>query len=74
MAPIAVSSLVDQDPISLLKQGLNGNSTHTNDNVDVKEDYAGDYRFAPIEEAQVSRAMIKRYVLTIIARIRRTDG
>ena len=27
---------------------------------DVKEDYAGDYRFAPIEEAQVSRAMIKR--------------
>ncbi|KAA1469853.1 Thi4-domain-containing protein [Dentipellis sp. KUC8613] len=29
--------------------------------VDVLEDYDGKYRFAPIEEAQVSRAMIKRY-------------
>ncbi|KAF9221569.1 Thi4-domain-containing protein [Gyrodon lividus] len=28
---------------------------------DVCEDYGGNYRFAPIEEAQVSRAMIKRY-------------
>ena len=28
--------------------------------VDVQEDYHGQYRFAPIEEAQVSRAMIKR--------------
>lgn len=27
---------------------------------DVLEDYEGEYRFAPIEEAQVSRAMIKR--------------
>lgn len=27
---------------------------------DVNEDYQGNYRFAPIEEAQVSRAMIKR--------------
>jgi thiamine thiazole synthase len=27
---------------------------------DVCEDYEGNYRFAPIEEAQVSRAMIKR--------------
>ena len=27
---------------------------------DVQEDYHGEYRFAPIEEAQVSRAMIKR--------------
>jgi thiamine thiazole synthase len=25
------------------------------------EDYQGNYQFAPIEEAQVSRAMIKRY-------------
>lgn len=29
---------------------------------DVAENYDGDYRFAPIEEAQVSRAMIKRCV------------
>ncbi len=28
----------------------------------VLEDYEGSYRFAPIEEAQVSRAMIKRRV------------
>jgi hypothetical protein len=28
--------------------------------ISVKEDYEGDYRFAPIEEAQVSRAMISR--------------
>lgn len=28
---------------------------------DVSENYEGQYRFAPIEEAQVSRAMIKRY-------------
>jgi len=28
---------------------------------EVAENYDGDYRFAPVEEAQVSRAMIKRY-------------
>ncbi len=28
----------------------------------VLEDYEGNYRFAPIEEAQVARAMIKRLV------------
>jgi hypothetical protein len=28
----------------------------------VLEDYEGNYRFAPIEEAQVARAMIKRSV------------
>lgn len=27
---------------------------------EVRESYTGDYQFAPIEEAQVSRAMIKR--------------
>lgn len=31
---------------------------------DVCEDYEGNYRFAPIEEAQVSRAMIKRLELS----------
>lgn len=42
------------------------NLTKKNDSVvqttqyDVCEDYEGNYRFAPIEEAQVSRAMIKR--------------
>ncbi|KAF8895498.1 thiazole biosynthetic enzyme [Infundibulicybe gibba] len=35
---------------------------------DVAEDYEGGYRFAPIEEAQVSRAMIKRYFTTMYER------
>ncbi|KAF8158131.1 Thi4 family-domain-containing protein [Crassisporium funariophilum] len=35
---------------------------------DVLEDYQGGYRFAPIEEAQVSRAMIKRYFNTMYER------
>jgi thiamine thiazole synthase len=36
---------------------------------DVCEDYEGHYRFAPIEEAQVSRAMIKRYGSSIFRTI-----
>ncbi|KAJ7600628.1 Thi4 family-domain-containing protein, partial [Mycena floridula] len=41
----------------------NGSSKTTNGSVSYEtlEDYDGKYRFAPIEEAQVSRAMIKRY-------------
>ncbi|PCH40061.1 thiazole biosynthetic enzyme [Wolfiporia cocos MD-104 SS10] len=35
---------------------------------EVLEDYTGKYRFAPIEEAQVSRAMIKRYFATMYER------
>jgi cysteine-dependent adenosine diphosphate thiazole synthase len=65
MAPVAVTPQVDQTPISLLKQEVNGNGVngkHLSVDVDVNEDYAGDYRFAPIEEAQVSRAMIKRFI------------
>lgn len=30
------------------------------DNYDTAENYDGGYKFAPIEEAEVSRAMIKR--------------
>ncbi|KAJ8474524.1 hypothetical protein ONZ45_g15925 [Pleurotus djamor] len=30
-------------------------------NYEIAENYDGDYKFAPIEEAEVSRAMIKRY-------------
>jgi thiamine thiazole synthase len=50
------------DPIAQLKAQMNGNGVH-NDVLehDVNEDYTGDYRFAPIQEAQVSRAMIRRY-------------
>jgi cysteine-dependent adenosine diphosphate thiazole synthase len=36
---------------------------------DVSENYEGQYHFAPIEEAQVSRAMIKRYDLAVLREI-----
>jgi len=36
---------------------------------DVVENYDGGYRFAPIQEAQVSRAMIKRYMNTMYERV-----
>ncbi|KAL0961107.1 hypothetical protein HGRIS_006083 [Hohenbuehelia grisea] len=35
---------------------------------DIAEDYTGGYKFAPIEEAEVSRAMIKRYFDTMYDR------
>lgn len=39
---------------------------------DVSENYEGEYRFAPIEEAEVSRAMIKRCMgLTLLSSKRR---
>ncbi|EAU85759.2 thiazole biosynthetic enzyme [Coprinopsis cinerea okayama7 len=36
--------------------------------VETSENYEGNYKFAPIEEAQVSRAMIKRYFNTMYDR------
>lgn len=33
---------------------------------DVLEDYGGSYKFAPITEAEVSRAMIKRYTVHLL--------
>lgn len=36
--------------------------------MDVSENYDGQYRFAPIQESQVSRAMIKRYFETMYDR------
>ena len=55
--PVAVVPEFQESPILQLKKDLqNGNGTQ----FEVKENYDGDYQFAPIEEAQVSRAMIKR--------------
>ena len=54
--PVAVSPAVQESPIYTLKKNLESTGQ-----LDVLENYDGDYRFAPIEEAQVSRAMIKRY-------------
>ncbi|KIP06210.1 hypothetical protein PHLGIDRAFT_468135 [Phlebiopsis gigantea 11061_1 CR5-6] len=59
MAPSVALVPEIQEPsvLQAKKNGLSGNGTH----YEVSENYDGDYRFAPIEEAQVSRAMIKRY-------------
>lgn len=56
MAPVQTldSSKTENGATKPLKPS-NDSATH-----DVAENYEGQYRFAPIEEAQVSRAMIKR--------------
>ncbi|KAI8994127.1 Thi4-domain-containing protein [Trametes punicea] len=60
MAPAVIyGSQPDEVPLLLNKNGVKADVA--GGTYDVKEDYDGDYRFAPIEEAQVSRAMIKRY-------------
>ncbi|TBU62264.1 Thi4-domain-containing protein [Dichomitus squalens] len=62
MAPAVIyGSQIDEAPQLLNNAGLKDFSSVANGSYDCKEDYNGDYRFAPIEEAQVSRAMIKRY-------------
>ncbi|KAI0632076.1 Thi4-domain-containing protein [Trametes polyzona] len=67
MAPAVIyDNQPDEAPLLLNKNG--GKAGVSNGTYDVKEDYAGDYRFAPIEEAQVSRAMIKRYFNTMYER------
>ncbi|KIK99865.1 hypothetical protein PAXRUDRAFT_822318 [Paxillus rubicundulus Ve08.2h10] len=60
MSPPAATlpNVVDNSPIYLAKKNA---VTLDKTSYDVCEDYEGNYRFAPIEEAQVSRAMIKRY-------------
>jgi hypothetical protein len=50
MAPAQIVPDIRAPAIAVFKQG-------------VQENYEGDYRFAPIEEAQVARAMIKRLVI-----------
>lgn len=67
MAPALTVPLVEDTPLNGLKKSV------AETKFEVSENYDGDYRFAPIEEAQVSRAMIKRYVLAIVS-IRRIDG
>lgn len=57
--PVATDTAIVEDirPIYPTKNG-----TFIIDKLDdVNEDYEGNYRFAPITEAEVSRAMIKRY-------------
>ena len=63
MAPAVIYGSQADDMNGLLdKIDAKAAAPAANGTYDVKEDYDGDYRFAPIEEAQVSRAMIKRCV------------
>lgn len=55
--------IIRQEPIDQkLSDQLKNRGVETKKPADQSENYDGHYRFAPIEEAQVSRAMIKRYV------------
>ena len=70
MAPAAIAprpDVQDYDKILAAKAAqvnINGgalkNGNVNGADVKVNEDYEGNYEFAPIEEADVSRAMIKR--------------
>lgn len=62
VAPIPASDSGDVFTLKLNNPKTNGNGTSYDDKV--SEDYMGNYRFAPIEEADVSRAMIGRSVLS----------
>ncbi|KAI0259806.1 Thi4 family-domain-containing protein [Gloeopeniophorella convolvens] len=48
---------------------LNKEQLHLATDYEVAEDYAGNYKFAPIKEAQVTRAMIRRYFETMYDRV-----
>ncbi|KZV73740.1 Thi4-domain-containing protein [Peniophora sp. CONT] len=66
MAPPVATETSYIPSVSDLKSQLNGTKTETNGvkpeaKQDIVEDWSGNYQFAPIEEAEVSRAMIKRY-------------
>ncbi|KAJ8080536.1 thiamine metabolism- protein [Marasmius tenuissimus] len=64
MAPVQVLEVETPSvPVNLKMNGSNGVK------YDSLEDYQGNYKFAPIEEAQVSRAMIKRYFETMYERV-----
>ena len=55
--PVATVDTIEQQNPILLAKAANGSRA---DAFHTVEDYNGNYQFAPIEEAQVSRAMIKR--------------
>jgi cysteine-dependent adenosine diphosphate thiazole synthase len=65
MAPVAVNSpaqaLFDDSPLLGKKSDYLSNGSKANSDAQVREDWEGNYQFAPIHEAEVSRAMIKRY-------------
>jgi thiamine thiazole synthase len=54
--PVATSTYLADSPLLSKKPLVADEQTQ----FETKEDYNGDYKFAPIKEAQVSRAMTKR--------------
>lgn len=58
MAPALTVPPAEDAPLVVQKK----NGVDFKTEYEVSENYDGDYRFAPIEEAEVSRAMIKRFV------------
>ncbi|KAG5648416.1 hypothetical protein DXG03_004990 [Asterophora parasitica] len=58
MAPVTLDSL----------HPATTNDSKQKQDYDVSENYQGKYKFAPIEESQVARAMIKRYFNTMYER------
>lgn len=71
MAPPVATETSYMPSVSSLKSQLNGSKTETNGlkseaKQEILEDWSGNYQFAPIEEAEVSRAMIKRYAAVLL--------
>ena len=65
MAPVATSGRQSEPDVlraTTAKYDRIDDHVPVSTKYNVLEDYEGGYRFAPIEEAQVSRAMIKRRV------------
>ena len=63
MPPSATVTAHTNGAVPQLSLKANATKTDTT-NYEVSENYEGKYQFAPIEEAQVTRAMIKRSVLS----------
>ncbi|TFK64635.1 Thi4-domain-containing protein [Pluteus cervinus] len=61
--PTRVHSLPTMSPMQTYQE-----TSAVNGSKEAHEDYGGEYSFAPIQEAQVARAMIKRYYDTLYER------
>ncbi|KAJ3260948.1 thiamine metabolism- protein [Boothiomyces macroporosus] len=60
--PVAATHSPELAHVQITKPVFNITRTDSSETVvETKEDYSGEYKFAPIQEAQVSRAMIRRY-------------
>ena len=67
MVPGIVANTYDKQSSVLHHKASRNKALNASKAVSVQEDYEGNYRFAPIKEAQVLRAMIKRCVFDCLA-------